>query len=159
MLDNIIPYTTSEGHEYLIRFTEFNKNYLPKEFLLPIVDITIVANSDMTTINNGKTLAEFSSLIKNYLTQEDIVLYFYCSNDPIIKSSKRKNVSNSQYRSDLFCKMFEKQNLIENDFICENVLIEDPMNGDHHIHLISRVKNEIQVKLIIEKGLPYFENK
>lgn len=113
----------------------------------------------MTTINNGKTLAEFSSLIKNYLTQEDIVLYFYCSNDPIIKSSKRKNISNSQYRSDLFCKMFEKQNLIENDFICENILIEGPMNGDHHIHLISGVKNEIQVKLIIEKGLPYFENK
>ena len=158
MLDKTIPYLTVEGHEYLIRFTEFNKDYLPKEFSLPIVDVTIVANSDMGKINNGKTLLEFSSLINDYLDKNNIVLYFYCSNDPILKSPKRENISNAQYRSDLFCKMFEKQNL-NDSFICENILIEDLINGNHHIHLISKIQNEGEIKLIVEKGLPYFENK
>jgi hypothetical protein len=54
--------------------------------------------------------------------------------------------------------MFEKQNL-DDTFICENILIEDLVNGNHHIHLISKINNENEIKLIVEKGLPYFENK
>ena len=158
MLDKIIPYITVEGYEYLIKFTEFNKNYLPEEFSLPIIDITIVANGEMDNINNGKTLFEFSSLINDYLDNNDIILYFYCSNDSIIKSHKRKDISNAQYRSDLFCKMFEKKNL-DDSFICENIIIEDSINGNHHIHLISKIQNEKEIKIIVEKGLPYFENK
>jgi hypothetical protein len=77
MLDKIIPYLTVEGYEYLIKFTEFNKKYLPEEFSLPIIDITIVANGEMDNINNGKTLFEFSALINDYLDKNDIILYDY----------------------------------------------------------------------------------
>lgn len=38
MLDTIIPYTTVEGFQYLIKFTEFSKAHLPETFILPIVD-------------------------------------------------------------------------------------------------------------------------
>lgn len=158
MLDKTIPYLTVEGYEYLITFTEFNKDNLPKEFSLAIVDITIIAKNEMEKTNNGKTLLEFCSLINDYLNDNDVVLYFYCSNDPIFKSYKRQNISNAKYRSQLFCKMFEKQNL-NDSFICENIIIKDSINGNHNIHLISKIHNEKEIKLIVEKGLPYFENK
>jgi hypothetical protein len=158
MLDKTIPYVTEEGYQYLIRFAEFNSEYLPEEFTLPIVDVTIIVNGDLEKINTSKTLSKFTSLVNDYLNQNNIILYFYCSNDPILKSSKRQTVSNAQYRSDLFCRMFEKQNL-DDTFICENILIEDLVNGNHHIHLISKINNENEIKLIVEKGLPYFENK
>jgi len=82
---------------------------------------------------------------------------FYCSNDPITKNKNRQNISDAQFRSNLFCKMFEKN--LNNDFICENIIIKDLHNGDHHIHLISKLENEIEIKTIVNDSLPYFENK
>jgi hypothetical protein len=158
MLDKIIPYTTVEGFQYLIKFTEFNTKHLPETFTLPIVDITIEVMENPTQINNGKTLFHFSSTIQRFLDKNNSVLYFYCSNDPISKNKNRQHISDAQFRSNLFCKMFEKQNLY-NNFICENIIIKDPHNGDHHIHLISRLENETEIKTIINDGLPYFENK
>ncbi|KUJ59961.1 hypothetical protein AR687_20275 [Flavobacteriaceae bacterium CRH] len=158
MLDKIIPYTTVEGFQYLIKFTQFSKKHLPETFTLPIVDITIEAMESPRQTNNGKTLFHFSSTIQKFIDENNIVLYFYCSNDPITKNKKRQDISDAQFRSNLFCKMFEKQNL-DNNFICENIIIRDPNNGDHHIHLISRLENETEIKIIINDGLPYFENK
>ena len=147
-----------EGFEYLIKFTTFSQDHLPETFILPIVDITIEIMEQPNQINNGKTLFQFSSTIQQFLDNNNVVLYFYCSNDPIAKNKTRQNISDAQYRSNLFCKMFEKQN-IDNNFTCENIIINDPNNGDHHIHLISRLENEIEIKKIINDGLPYFENK
>jgi hypothetical protein len=158
MLDTIIPYTTVEGFQYLIKFTEFNKSHLPQTFILPIVDITIEVMEIPNQINNGKTLFHFSSTIQKFLNENNAVLYLYCSNDPIIKNKSHQDISDAQFRSKLFCKMFEKQNS-DSDFICENIIIKDPNNGDHHIHLISKLENEIEIKTIINDGLPYFENK
>lgn len=158
MLDRIIPYITVEGFQYLIKFTEFNKYHLPETFILPIVDITIEVMETPKQINNGKTLFHFSSAIQQFLDENNVVLYFYCSNDPITKNKNRQNISDAQFRSNLFCKMFEKKNL-NNDFICENIIIKDPHNGDHHIHLISKLENEIEIKTIVNDSLPYFENK
>jgi hypothetical protein len=59
MFDKIIPYTTVEGFQYLIKFTEFNKSHLPETFILPIVDITIEVMETPNQINNGKTLFHF----------------------------------------------------------------------------------------------------
>lgn len=158
MLDKIIPYTTVEGFQYLIKFTEFNKTHLPETFTLPIVDITIEVMINPIQINNGKTLFHFSSTIERFINENNVVLYFYCSDDPITKNKNRQHISDAQYRSNLFYKMFEKQNL-DNNFVCENIIIKDPKNGDHHIHLISRIENEHEIKTIIDDGLPYFENK
>lgn len=158
MLDKTIPYITEEGYQYLIRFTEFNSKYLPEEFTVPIVDVTIVVNGNLEKINTTKTLLKFSSIINEYLNQNDIILYFYCSDEPILKSSKRSAVSNAKYRSDLFYKLYEKQNF-NYAFICENIVINDVANGNHYIHFLSKINNDKEIKLIIEKGLPYFENK
>ena len=158
MFDKIIQYTTVEGFEYLIKFTEFNKAYLPDSFALPIVDITIETIATLNQINNGKTLFNFSSTIQDFLDENNIILYFYCSHDPIVKNKNRQHISDAQFRSDLFCKMFEKQNL-DNNFFCENIIIKDLNNGDHHIHLISKIENEDEIITIIKDGLPFFENK
>lgn len=158
MLDKTVPYTTVEGFQYLIRFTEFDKNHLPESFSIPLVDVTIEIMAQQTKINNGKTLFDFCHIIQDYLDLNNIVLYFYCSHDPITKNKSRLHLSDAEFRSHLFCKMFEKQNF-DKTFICENVIIKDITNGDHHIHLISKVKNEDKIEIMVKDGLPYFENK
>ena len=158
MLNKTVPYTTVEGFEYLIRFTEFDKNHLPNTFSMPLVDVTIEIMAQQTQINNGKTLFDFCSIIQGSLDLNNIVLYFYCSHDPITKNKNRAHLSDAEYRSHLFCKMFEKQNF-DNTFMCENLIIKDITNGDHHIHLISKIQNEKEIKIIVRDGLPYFENK
>ncbi len=156
MLDKTIPYITVEGFQYLIRFTEFNKNNLPDSFSIPLVDVTIEIMAPQTHINNGKTLFDFCCIIQEYLNSNDIILYFYCSHDPVTKNKSRAHLSDAEYRSHLFCRMFEKKNF-DNTFMCENVIIKDTENGDHHIYLISTIENEGEIKIMVKDGLPYFE--
>lgn len=148
MAENVdIPYSTNEGIDYLIRFTLFSKDRLPEEITIPVVDIVIETDADVNDIKNSAySLMQITQIISDYAIENNAIYYCYCSDKPIKKADGKKHLSNQEYRSLLFCKMFEKNN--NSDFINKSVVINDLQKGNHHIHLIAKLENEYMVNLI-----------
>ena len=65
MLEAEIPLTTDEGCQYLIVFKEFQ--YIPRDYGLTIIDVSIVLMDDILPNNSLKTLFKFSHIILEYL--------------------------------------------------------------------------------------------
>lgn len=87
-----IPYITEDGHEYLIVFTEFQST--PRDYGVKIVDVSIVLMNDIYAINRIKTLFKFSQIIRNYLSENDVILYYYCDVTPIkIRHNRKKEMT------------------------------------------------------------------
>ncbi len=148
MAENVdIPYSTNEGIDYLIRFTLFSKDRLPEEITIPVVDIVIETDADVNDIKNSAySLMQITQIISDYAIENNAIYYCYCSDKPIKRADGKKHLSNQEYRSLLFCKMFEKNN--NSDFINKSVVINDLQKGNHHIHLIAKLENEYMVNLI-----------
>lgn len=138
-LNLIVPITTKEGFEYLLNFTEFSKDHLPVEIDIPVVDVTIEAKVQMKIYNNAGTLFNISSRISEYLQENNVILYCYCSHEDILKHPKKANLLNQEYRSLLCETMFSRSSNSE-IHISEKIIIEDEQ-GDHYIHLISKIQN------------------
>lgn len=148
MAENIdVPYSTKEGIDYLIRFTLFDKNRVPEKITIPIVDIVIETNADIDKIKNSAySLLQITQIISEYATKNNAIYYCYCSDKPIKRADKKNHLTHQQYRSLLFCKMFEKNN--NSNFINKTVIINDPQKGNHHIHLITKLENEYMVNIL-----------
>ncbi|SCY98740.1 hypothetical protein [Flavobacterium caeni] len=144
-----IPYSTNEGIDYLIRFTVFPEEKLPEGIHIPVVDIVIETNAEVNDIKNTAfSLIKITQIISNYALEHDAIYYCYCSSNPIKRSEKKADLTHQEYRSILFCKLFEKNN--NPDFVNRTVIINDPEQGNHYIHLISRLKNNDMINLISE---------
>lgn len=150
-VDTYVPYTTKEGIEYLIQFILFEEDKVPDDINLPIVDIVIQTNADFSEINNNiSSLLQISKIICDYMNEHDAVYYCYCSEKPIKRHKNKSHLSHQEYRSQLFCALFDKQN--NTDFISKVVIIEDSMhNIEHYIHLISKSEHENSIDIISEK--------
>ena len=148
----IIPYSTNLGINYLIKFSPFDKSVLPDNINIEIKIIDIVIETDATPKeirNNAGSLIKISKLINEYVDSNNGIYYCYCSDKPIERSKRKLHLTNQEYRSLLFLKMFEKEN--NNDlYINKRIIINDPQNGHHYIHLISKIENKKTVMLISE---------
>ena len=146
-VDTDIPYSTKEGIDYLIKFTLFPKDKLPEEIKIPIVDIVIETDASVDDISNSAfSLLQITQIIHDYAIEHNAIYYCYCSDKPIKRSKTKAHLNHQEYRSKLFCKMFEKNN--NSDFINRTVIISDPQKGNHHIHLITKLENEYFVDII-----------
>jgi hypothetical protein len=117
-----IPYSTNQGIDYLIRFTVFPKESLPKGINIPVVDIVIETNAEVNDIKNTAfSLIKITNIISEYILEHDAIYYCYCSSNPIKKSAKKTDLTHQEYRSLLFCKMFEKNN--NPDFVNRTLLL------------------------------------
>lgn len=143
-LDRIVPLETREGHKYLIKFNSFNLDVLPDGITVPIIDITIEKVNDLAETNNAGTLFQIAAIIKDYAIENNVILYCYCDTAPIAKRSRE--ILNQEFRSLLFIKMFEKQ--ANDEYLNEQIIINDPANGDHYIHLFSKIHNKPSIELI-----------
>ena len=149
--DHIISLETKEGHEYLIKLNIIEPSVIPPGIAVPVIDVTIELVNDVPVTNNAGTLFAIAASIKNYLNQNNAVLYCYCDSAPIQK--RNPDLLNQAYRSQLFVKMFEKQN--SDDFLNEKIIIEDPINGNHYIHLFAKNHNKPAIDLIAAELLRF----
>lgn len=78
-----LPIECSDGHQYLLKLTDC-KN-LPIETTIEIVDIALISMSKIDIVNNAGNLNRIASILFNFLEENDVILYFYCSKDPIKK--------------------------------------------------------------------------
>jgi len=146
-MGQIISLETKEGHEYLIKLDIINPDILPVVMEIPVVNITIERVSDKQETNNARTLFQIANAIRNYADQNDVILYCYCDSAPILK--RDQNLLNQEFRSKLFMKMFEKQN--SDEYLNEQIIVDDPDNGKHYIHLFSKVHNKEIIEVIASK--------
>lgn len=132
-----IPIECAEGHQYLLKLSDC-KN-LPIDSGIEIVDIALVAVSNVDIINNAGTLSKISLILFNFLDENDVILYFYCAKEPIKLRTTRRNMSNQEYRSYLFSSMFKRTTASCNGkFIDKPVILRDESYGDHYIHIIAK---------------------
>lgn len=150
-VDQIISLESKEGHEYLIKLDRLDPAILPDRINIPVVNITIEKVNGVDTINNAKTLFQITQAIAGYAFENDVVLYCYCDSAPI--SKRNPEMSSQEFRSLLFIKMFEKQN--NNEYLNEQIIIDDPENGNHYIHLFSRMHHKDTIEIIASKLLEF----
>lgn len=150
--DYVIPYSTSLGVNYIIKFSPFDKSVLPDDIDIDIkvIDIVIGTDTESKEIKNtAGSLSKISKLISEYINTNEGVYYFYCSEKPINRSKRKSHLTNQEYRSLLFLKMFEKEN--RNGFyLNKRIVINDPDNQHHYIHLMSKCAYKKSVNLISE---------
>ncbi len=147
-----VPIECSEGHQYLLKFKDCRN--LPIELDIEVVDITLSLTSELSEINNPKTLNKITSVIFNFLEDNDVILYFYCSRDSIIQRQNRKELLSPQhYRSYLFSTMFEKatRNYENSSFVNKSVILKDELEGDHYLHLIAKNKYSHKIGTLSEQ--------
>lgn len=144
-----IPYSTKEGIDYLIKFTPFSSEKLPENINIPIVDIVIETNAESHKItNSAHSLMQITQIISDYALNNNAIYYCYCSDKPVKRAERKKHLSNQEYRSLLFSKMFQKNN--NASFINKIVVIKDSEKGNHYIHLITNVQNENMLGMLAE---------
>ncbi|MDV6169577.1 hypothetical protein R1T16_14165 [Flavobacterium sp. DG1-102-2] len=148
-LNRVVPYTTNDGINYLIKFSVFKAEVLPEQITLPVVEIIIETNSTHDNIYNDiSTIKRLLHIVLEYIHENDVVFYFYCSNKPIKKSEKNIHLSHQEFRSNLFSAMFQLDKT--NRFTNKLVIIND-QDGNHYIHLITKIEFEETANLIMEE--------
>ena len=144
-LEQVIALQTAEGHDYLIKFSQFKNVDLPNGINIEIVDVVIARLTDAGR-NNASTLFAICNLIKEYLETNDVVLYCYCDQKEIDRSVKRQGMLPQEFRSELFSTLFHKCS--NTNYTNTKIIIADNDNGDHYIHLIAHNNNAAQVDTI-----------
>ena len=134
-----IPIECQDGHQFLLRLTDCSN--LPIELEIEIVDIALIDTAHSNTTNNAGTLNKIAAILFNFLDENDVILYFYCSKDPIKKRKNREDMSYQQYRSYLFCSMFDRiTRCCKDSYVNKSIILKDNIYGDHYIHLMSKNK-------------------
>lgn len=135
-----LPIECADGHQYLLKLTDC-KN-IPIDSTIEIVDIALISMSKIEIINNAGTLNRIASILFNFLDENDVILYFYCSKDPIKQRDTRGKMSYQQYRSFLFTSMFDRTTRHhKGEFINKSIILKDMIYGDHYIHLVAQSKH------------------
>lgn len=156
-LEKVVPLTGKEGHEYFIQFSLFNQEVLPATYNIDIIDLVITLVDDKRNgFNSASTLFQISACIKEYLEDNNVVLYCYCDNKHIDRNKNKAHLSPQQYRSMLFSKMFDKGD--DKTYTNSLIVIGDPANQDHYIHLISKKSNQTMID-VIAADIKGFDNK
>lgn len=136
-----IPIECQEGHLYLLELNSWKD--LPVQSDIEVIDLALVTNDKISIINNPGTLNKIASILFDFLEENDVILYFYCSKSSINKSIKKENISNQQYRSILFSRMYDRVSTnYPSKYIHKPIILEDPEDGDHYIHLIAKKRHD-----------------
>lgn len=148
-INQVIPLETQQGHKYLIKFSSFEAAAIPEGVTIPIVDLVIELLDPIEDYNTSSTLFKISSIIEDYIVNNDVILYCYCDNVEIKKSDKKSTLSNQEFRSMLFCRMFERHT--KENYLNKVVIIDDESVNNHYIHLITEKKNQHFIDIISEE--------
>lgn len=135
--NRIIPYTTKYGNEYLIKYEKFTSEFLPDDFDIPIIDVSLILITN-TKSHDREILRILSNSLLDYLNEFDVIIYYY-SDIKDIPIRKSRTISPQEFRHRLFSCLFEKYG--NESFILQPTIIHDEKDGDHYISLISHIKN------------------
>jgi hypothetical protein len=144
-IEQVISYETKEGNKFKIRFSLFSSVGIST--LIPIVDVVLISQDEPNWQNSPSTLFEIADLIKDYLKQFNVILYYYCDHAEIEMRKSRNVISPQEYRNKIFSQLLDRK--LGSELISESFHIDDPINGDHFITVISRFENEKELDKIL----------
>jgi len=146
-LERIETFISKEGNCYNIIFSVFQQERIPIEIQKTLIDVTISIENQIC-LNGVETLGKIADIIKNYLDENDVILYSYCDNKDINRSIKKQELYPQHYRSLLFTSLFNKYNTL--NYINEVIVIADEDYGHHYIHLIAKVEDKDVLDLLTD---------
>ena len=146
----VIPFTSSVGSQFLINFKKFESQ---EEFSIPVIDVSLVLVDSKERTVSIKDLINISKIIKDYLFEKKVVLYYYCDHscDDIFISKRHEKMSPQEFRSNLFGSLFDF--LKVDNFTKDQIIVEDKQNETtHYISLITKIEDksnltEISIKI------------
>jgi hypothetical protein len=141
-LDKIIPFISSKGNKYLLKFEQFHYKF--DNINIPIIDITLLQEDIANQNNTFKYLLRIADYVLEYINHNNVILYYYCDHKEIEK--RVENISPQEYRFNLFSALFKRK--AESNFIKKSIIISDSENGDHFISIISRIEDSINLDII-----------
>lgn len=144
-INQSFPLSTKEGHQYLITFQQFHID-TAEPLDVPVVNVIIGLEYATDSYNNGGTLNQIAACINDYINANDVILFCYCDKGDIKRSGRRTEISNQEYRSMLFDKMFNKQN--NPSCVNRKFIIEASQEEKHYIHLIHKVEHHHSINII-----------
>lgn len=140
------PFYSSQGTEYVIRFSLSEGDLpLPESLTVPVYTLDLVLINKHSTLS-FKDFCQISKIIENFLHENDIIIFYYCDDKPIKRSKKNSFLTNQEYRSLLFGKMFNRA--ANTSYLKKDFKIDDNINGDHYISMISSKKNHLEIARI-----------
>lgn len=136
-----------DGNCFDLHFSEISSKSLPIACQFPIVDILLKAESSNTQ-NSVSDILQIADIIKKYIEENDVILYYYCDTKPAA-INKNKILSPQQFRFKLFSKLFERKS--QELFVKDDIIIVDNNKDNHYICLITRSKNNEEIAQISQE--------
>ncbi|WP_313553017.1 hypothetical protein [Sphingobacterium multivorum] len=137
--DTVLTVLSKEGHEYILSFSPFDSVILPESIGLPVAEV-VIATEDNKGFNNATTLFQFTAHIKEYLLNNNVILYCYCDNKEIDRCERHHHLTPQEYRSLLFEAMFMRAK--DNEFVVKTIVLTDSSDESHFVKLIAGRANE-----------------
>ena len=137
----------NDGNCFDLHFSEISSKSLPIDCQFPIIDILLKAES-ANTLNSISDILQISDIIKKYIEENNVILYYYCDTKPVA-INKNRNISPQQFRFELFSKLFERKSL--DSYIKDDIIIVDNNKDNHYICLITRAENKDEILQISQE--------
>lgn len=151
-----IPFITEQGNEYTLEFA-INKDIPDVSIPIPIVEISIILEKRVTNTNSFRVFNYIIEEIRSYLSNHDVILFYYCDGGNLYyrSNNKRKFTSPQHFRSVFFNTLFEKAST---SLLIENQVITDEIHGNHYFSFIYNEKYKSYIQTLLEE-LKDLENK
>lgn len=140
--------------------SKYQLNFISMEWLFdglitcPVCEI-ILETIDAQEAHEPEVFHEVSNRICAYLAEQTAIVFIYCNHQAIPKSSRRKELSNALYKSQLFDTLYEKKKLeVTNSgqlFSIEKHDVEMDIEGEdnHHVRVFTNPGNEANLNEFI----------
>lgn len=146
-------YITSivDKHEYTIKLSEFTLDNLPDSLVdsgVIVCDVTLFVKKKEEEEIGINFLMSICYTLYNFIINNNVVLYYYCSNEYLNnRHCVKQNIPPQRYRHNLFSSIFKR-------YVKPNSLIEyhrffiDSSNEEHYLVLISKPENKHIIDII-----------
>lgn len=144
-----IPFITEQGNEYTLEFA-INKDIPDVSIPIPIVEISIILEKRTTNTNSFKVFNYIIGEIRTYLSNHDVILFYYCDGGDLYyrSNNKRKFTSPQHFRSVFFNTLFKKANT---SLLIENQVIIDEIHGNHYFSFIYDEKYRSYIQILLKE--------
>ena len=137
-----------EGGLYTLALSEYQPN---TDIPVMVVEIVLELEKQPLSPNPLKVFSFIISKIEEYISEREVILYYYCDSAGIYyrNNNKRKFQSPQHFRSELFQALFLKVN--PKNLSIKNSIISNPLVGNHYISFIYLQKHQPYVDILTKE--------
>lgn len=143
-----IPFETPEANLYSLVFSVFE---LTTDIGVPVIEVVLHLKKQRNKSNSVVVFNYIHRQIQQYLSENEVILYYYCDSSDIYyrNDRKRRFTSPQHFRSELFYTLFQKTKT--DDLHIENIKIPNELHGNHFLSIIYKDKHQSKIALILKE--------